>query len=197
MLFYFRTCVKRKYKHIKQGFSLIEMMIVIAIVVTMAMMSFPSLLNIKQHADTTLLQTQLIHAVQLARVTVRSRQVGVSICHSSDLQQCDNGQHGLLVFLDNTASGVLKQRVDILAAISLPVFPGQLFWRSYPKYRHYLHFEPERFITADNGMFWYCEAHARFPRFALAVSNTGMTRLLLPNRDGLIVDSHQKRIICD
>lgn len=172
------------------------MLIVIAIVVTMAMMSLPSFLSVKKLTDNTLLQTQLIQAVQLARVTVRSQKVSVSICNSTHLQQCDDGQGGLIVFLDSDATGQVKQKADILAVMPFPRLSGKLFWRSYPKYRHYLHFAPKHFITADNGMFWYCEPLAHLPIFALTVSNTGMTRLLLPNRNGFIVDSDHKTILC-
>ncbi len=172
------------------------MMIVIAIVTIIAMTSLPSLQFVKQATSHTLLQTQLIHAVQLARVTVRSMQASVSICHSGDLHRCDDGQQGLIVFIDNNASGISQQPKDMLAVIPFPKMNGQLFWRSYPKYRHYLHLTNKRFISADNGMFWYCEMHARLPKFALAVSNTGMTRLLLPNREGVITDSNRKIIEC-
>jgi len=180
-----------------QGYTLLELCIVLTITSIMALLAIPALYSVTDLTDDTVLQAQLVNTIHQARIQARARRMPITICKSANMQQCGSDwSNGLLVFIDVEGSGVVNKPQDILAAVQLHTNTGKLFWRAYPYTRHYLRFLPYRWMSVDNGTFWYCHRGKKLPAFIVTVNNTGVTHTLLPNKRGEIRDSRNRVMTC-
>lgn len=179
------------------GYSLLEIMAVLIIMSVIAMMSLPAMQNIIRISEDKLLQTQLMRAISRARIQSRLRQVGISICPSRDFEHCgEEWREGMLIFMDDANRGEIVERTQIISAVQFHDVPGVMRWRAYPSTRHYLHITPKRWVTADNGMFLYCEKLTTKPRFAVVVNNAGVAHVKWPDEMGEMVDSRHRVLRC-
>ena len=91
-----------------RGFTLIELMITLAVVATLCTISMPSLAALLSSSHARSAQNTLVTAINLARIAAVTRQSEVILCPSSDLDRCDASlwwQHGWIVFEDLNHDG--------------------------------------------------------------------------------------------
>jgi type IV fimbrial biogenesis protein FimT len=87
----------------QRGFTLIELMLVIAIAAILCAVSFPSFSSVIASSRSRTASNALITGLNLARSTAVSRQGDVVMCPSSDANHCDATtwwQYGWIVFQD-------------------------------------------------------------------------------------------------
>lgn len=179
------------------AFSLLEVLVVLAIVSIFLGMSFPAMKHFFDATADDILQSQLLHTIQQAMQAAQSRMQPVALCHSKDHLTCSGRwMDGQLIFVDENEDGVIKDKDQILAVIQNQVQQGILHFRSYPYYRDYLLFLPMSLMRQDNGSFWYCHSEKELPVWAMMLSRTGKVRVQYPDQEGKIKDAHGVPFTC-
>ena len=181
----------------QRAYTLLEVLMVMALIALFAAMSMPSLQGFIEHASDALIQSQITQTIERARTEVKSRGWPVSICHTKSNVACDGEwRDGLLVFVDRLKLGTVQTGDDIIAATQLHTADGVLYWRAYPVSHPYIRMVPDQLVAVDNGMFWYCHSLRKWPAFAVAINRTGLVRVLYPDHQGEIRDSRGTSLVC-
>lgn len=95
-----------------RGFTLIEIMVAIAVLGVISAYAIPSFLNMSKHSQVRSTSLALVSSFNLARSRAMTSKTTVSVCASSNGTSCDSGasgawEKGWLVFTDNNEDGVL------------------------------------------------------------------------------------------
>ena len=179
------------------AFTLWELLIVLVIVALLMSMAAPSLHQIFLHTHDKILQQQLLNAIEFARVESRIQHLPITVCPSSDHLQCDNNwRRDFLIYINEEGDDYLHDRSQRLAVIQTQFNNGELHWRAYPRYRHFLQFSPDGLIENDNGTFWFCNNENASLLWAVTLSKSAKTRIIYPDSHGIIKDSHGKPLHC-
>ena len=136
----------------RRGYSLIECLVVLAIIAILAAIGLPALRGYLQRTHDQLIQQQLVQVVRFAQQTADARGIALGVTRRAD---------ALLVFVDTNK--------DVIYRSHLNLYAGELFWRTYPFYRNYLVFNPRPSSVIDNGVLWYCRAKQHQPVWAVMV----------------------------
>lgn len=167
------------------AFTLIELLITLSLFSILSMLALTSFNTISHQIKNQLASSQLLHIIQTAKDQARLR--GIPIVFSL---KKEGGYH---IFLNEERDGILHDAHGVIA--SFYENQNKLYFRSYPRYRNYLLFSPEQ-QENDNSSFWYC-AGAHFPEWAITLSKSGRTRLILPDAKGHINNRHGSWLTCD
>ncbi|MBX3709050.1 MAG: GspH/FimT family pseudopilin [Gammaproteobacteria bacterium] len=179
----------------EHAFTLIEMLITLFVIAILAATAFPALQLFWDRTQDQILQSELLHAIKLAKFEAFARRMPVAICQSKNQQTCiGDWSDGQIVFVNESADGVVNHKESILAVVKATSHHGQLYWRSFPNYRQYVLFLPTGSMRSDNGTFWHC--HGELVRWAMMLSKSGRIRLVYPDKDGVIKDSSGKSLSC-
>lgn len=179
------------------AFSLFELLITLSIMSILLLIAFPLSKIFFDHSREQVLQSQLLHAIQVARDEARVRGVAVVLCKSKDQRRCSGDWiNGQIVFMDKNQDGIVHDPSQILMVFQLGSQQGILHWRSFPVFRDYLLFLPSGFPRNDNGTFWYCPASAHLPAWAIVIAKSGRVRIVLPDQHGVIKDDQGKMLSC-
>jgi Tfp pilus assembly protein FimT len=162
---------------------------VLVIIAILTAIALPSLRVYLQKTHDQLIQQQLVQTVQFAERTADASGMTVGISF-------DKQSNTLLVFQDKNKNGLIQQESQVLYRQHLTLNSGQLFWRSYPYYRHYFVLMPRNVSTTDNGAFWYCRVKQDKPAWAVMVTRTTQTQVVYPGADGVIRDSRNREFSC-
>lgn len=104
-----------------RGFTIIELMLTLAVVAILATVAAPSFVNVIQNNRATTQANELVAAINLTRSEAVKRGVRVSLCSSSDQASCDDSNDwsvGWIAFVD---TGVANPVVDeVLRAWDAP-----------------------------------------------------------------------------
>ncbi|WP_439136043.1 GspH/FimT family pseudopilin [Pseudomaricurvus sp.] len=95
-------------KKINVGFTLIELIVVMAIAAILLLVAVPSYQNMIEKNNVESAQEALARSIALARQEAISRNTTVSVCRSADGASCaaaGEWNQGWIVFLDNDSSG--------------------------------------------------------------------------------------------
>ena len=166
--------------NIKQGFSLLEMLVTLSIIIILLAISFPTLQIFLTQTEDSILCSQLTRAIQLARNEANTRNEKVMLCKSSDLKTCGG---------DWLNGYIILSQDKLIYSFKNITKKGVLHWRARA-HRDYLEFSPEGYTNNINGSFWYCANDTSNPVWAITVSKTGLSRVLYPNIKGVILDGH-------
>lgn len=103
-------------QHSNPGFSLVELMVVLAIVALMALLAVPSLMMFVHTSTVKAATTELASAIHYARAEAVKRGWPVSVCKSATIHashpSCSRAARwsdGWLIFVDKDADGVVDQ----------------------------------------------------------------------------------------
>jgi Tfp pilus assembly protein FimT len=178
------------------GFSLYEALIVCVLVAIIAASSLPSLFAAYQHEESEQLKQQLIHALTLAKSRAEMTRETLAFCLAHKTTCFDSQINNAMIYADTFHDGLLHERQQIRAVINLPKFRGQLYFRSFPKYRRSVLFSPAAWVTSDNGTFWLCTKKAGKPSWAISINRLASIHVISPDADGQILDSKGKALVC-
>lgn len=181
----------------KEAFSLLETLIVLAIIAIFAVTSLPLLQHFIDYNRSKMLQTELLNTLEFARQEAQIRHLPIGICKSNNNQNCAGDWiDGQLVFIDENKDGIVNDKKQVLSIIKTHLSQGLLRWRSFPMYRQGLLFLPTGRTRSDNGTFWYCSSMSVLPRWAIILNKSGRTRVAYPDQHGIIKDGEGSVLMC-
>ncbi|MCQ4309776.1 GspH/FimT family pseudopilin [Pseudomonas stutzeri] len=95
---------------INRGFTLIELMVTIAVLAIVIVIAAPSFTSVLQSNRTTALHHEILGALQLARSEAVKRRTEVIVCRSDDREDCANGADWTVGWIvkDVTSDDVVK-----------------------------------------------------------------------------------------
>lgn len=171
-----------------QGFSFIELCIIMVIVVIVFAMSIPSYQWAITRSHASILCQQLFSAIQLAHSEAIARHEKIILCKSSDHTTCGG----------DWTNGFIVRSTDDMIYIFQPSFKteGRLFWRAFPHNRENLVFLSSGFSDAENGTFWYCRSGESFASWAIVINQSGRARKIVSNKKGQVEIEKGKPLTC-
>lgn len=95
--------------HAKRGFTLVELMVTVAVIAIVATIAVPSFNNLIRGSRLTSSANEMVSMLQTARVAAVSKRASVSVCPSSDGATC--GALGRRWIVLSTKEGVLRDSV--------------------------------------------------------------------------------------
>lgn len=159
---------------IEAGFTLVELMMVIAIGAVLLMLGAPTFATLKANVQTRTAEGQVTRALQHARHAAIMRSAHVLMCPSRDGQRCRSGfawHAGWLVALDADHDG--RPDPDTPPLVShAALAPDVRVITSVG--REQIVFRADGSASGSNASFTVCDAAA--PGRAVIVSNTGRVR---------------------
>ena len=180
------------------GFTLIEMIITLTIICLLASLTLPALTPFHQQTINQLTQSDLTHLIQQAIQTSRNQHMPIILCPTIDKQNCTTkNTDSFIVFIDKNQNGTLTSPSQLITSKTFSLQKDKLHTRLYPIYQPYFLFQPEVNNLTNNGSIWYCANHQSSPLWAVMLSKKGRTRVVLPNKSGVIKDSHNRLLTCD
>jgi len=105
--------------HISRGFTLIELMVTIAVLAVVIAIAAPSFTSVIQSNRTTALHHEVLGALQLARSEAVKRRTDVIVCRTEDQADCDNGTDWTAGWLIREVGGDVVKVWDPVAGMAL------------------------------------------------------------------------------
>ena len=165
---------------ISNGFSLIELLMVLSIIIGIMIFIVPSQKLFLTRGQDQVLRSQLLHAILLTRDEAIAKSEIMTLCASQDSKQCSGTwSQGYIIYSSQKVIAVFHNN---------EFDQGRIHWRAFPNDRNDLQFLSSGLPNSENGTFWYCAKDAKNPSWAIAVSQSGRARLMMPNEAGVIED---------
>ena len=142
---------------IAHGFSLIQLLLSIALISALSLSGINQLNYIYQKASAANYSQQLINTIKLARLSAIKYQKPTTLCHLADTGKCDRNWHeGLQLFFDTNANKKLDQQDKIFHQLSPPQKSALLTYN-----RRFIHFATNGLSLGSNGHFIYCPVYGQ------------------------------------
>lgn len=171
----------------KYGFSLIELLITLFIVMILLAFFIPSEAIFYSKARDEVMSSQLLRALNLARSAAVTRGEIITLCKSNNQKTCaGDWQDGYIIYTDN----------KILYSFHNSVNKGVLRWRAFPKHADDIQYLPSGMLRIENGTFWYCQKGIKKPRWAIVINMSGRARVVYPDKMGNIEVNLEKELNC-
>ncbi|MGJ8690152.1 MAG: GspH/FimT family pseudopilin [Gammaproteobacteria bacterium] len=181
-----------------QGFSLVEMILTLAIVGILISLSVPNLTSLLRQNEVSIMQKTLILHVNLAKSSAANSGHIVTLCPSSNGAECAGSwTQGSMLFIDKNANRRVDPEDRILRIRRQDISHGKLEWRAFGR-RQYLQFNPIGYLLHQNGSFTYCD-NSGDPTLTrqLVVNSVGRVRIALDSDgDDIREDSRGRAIRC-
>lgn len=166
--------------YISRGFTLVELLIVLAIAAILAMVGAPAMGNLLKRTETGSVQASIAGTLRHARSAAVMHNTRVVVCPSNDGLHCQSGndwQHGLLVAHDADHDGQPDAGAPALVVIAaLPV--GIRVVTSVG--RGHVVFHPDGSAAGSNARFTICHAGQATGK-SVVVANSGRVRVAKPD----------------
>lgn len=116
----------------RNGFTLIELMVVLAVAAILATMGAPAFWSMIQNSRTTTQANELVTAINVARSEAIKRGERVQVCASTDQLNCDTAdwEGGWIVRLENGADPVIRVWDALPDSANIGASAGELTFRS-------------------------------------------------------------------
>lgn len=172
---------------ITRGYSLLEIVIVLAIMSILTMMTIPSEKDRLQKSHVDMIKLQLLRAILLAHNEAMIRKKIVTLCHSRDQKTCSGEwSDGYIITADQ----------EVIFSFLNPSVQGKILWRAFPVNQTQLDFLPSGASKAENGSFWYCLPSAKSPSWAIVMSQSGRAREVIPEQQGELLKKGERPYAC-
>jgi type IV fimbrial biogenesis protein FimT len=183
-------------KH-QSAFTLIEVLTALAIISILSMIAIPNLQAFLQRSQDTALRADLLRLLETAHTEAQIKRKTITICGSRNQQFCTGDwSTGYMMFVDPTRDGILHDSSQIIAVQKFKTVRGTLHLRFYPHYREYIQMNPLMSEHKDNGTIWYCRQRSILPVWGITFNGMGRNRVLSPDENGEIKDSHSRVLSC-
>ena len=163
--------------HTRRAFTLIELLITIAIIAIITTLAVPQFQQDLMKKEVQSSQIKLSHAIQMARQYAMSQANHVVICSASSHTSCSNDSwsQGFVVFVDINNNRQIDTNESVLLSEHLNLKYGSLKWGSLNS--NNLSFIPHTGLPlGSNGTFSYCAQKTQFS-YSLVVSQMGHSRI--------------------
>ena len=163
-------------RHDTRGITLIEMMMVLAVLAILIATAMPAFGNLLQSTEAQTSRSSLTAALETARILAISRSTNVAICPSADTQYCGHTtewQHGWLVFVDADHDGTRDASEEIVS-VSQAQPEGVAVLTSAG--RTHVSYRPDGSSPGSNVTFTVCDARGADRASALVINNAGRVR---------------------
>lgn len=179
------------------GFTVIELLIVIALVGILGFVAVPGMHNLLQKSKTTAAVNQLAGLVRYARNLAITHNTHVTLCPSQNGESCENlpWHDGVLLFTDQNTNSKVDGADRVERFMQPFVNAGSIRWGSL---RNKVQFNGRGMARGTVGSFIYCPEN-RDPMLAesLVLSFQGRLRLGLDtNGDGIKETGSHRNITC-
>jgi type IV fimbrial biogenesis protein FimT len=160
----------------QKGFSLLELLAVIAIISIMVYLVFPSQQQQVARTQADILKTQLLTSIHYAQQQSQSRGESITLCALEDNHTCGtNWNNGQLIFIDKAGKGRVANENDVLSITHTSQVKGKLALQSARKL-DYLTFSSIEDET-NNGTFSFYAANQQKPEWKIIISENGRARI--------------------
>lgn len=171
----------------KPGFTFLELLLTLSLITILSLTAIPTWQTFTQHTQATLMQEQLLRAIQFTRTAAIFQRSRVMLCGSRNQKTCD---------AEWSAGFIALAEKDVLYHWQTLTTAGTLFWRAFPLHHPTLDFLPTGLPNAENGTFWFCLTHSKRIAWAISLNQVGRVRLLQPNAQGEILDERKNPLPC-
>ena len=169
--------VKPLAKPHQQGWTLIELMSVLAIITLVSGLGMPSLSKWLQHSAEKTTYNTIHHLITFARTRAVKENKYFTLCPSNDNQHCNGDWNNtLIIFSDDNKNEQLDEDDRLFKSITLPTVTPCLEWRA-SAHRQYLQFKPSGATNGTAGHFRFCDSAHNSHAKKLSVSFMGRTSL--------------------
>lgn len=178
------------------GFTLVELMITIGILIILAMIALPSLQNWKKESEARQLFRKIAPALSFARSSTLTYRTAISVCGGVSSGCTGQWRDGMLTFTDLNHNGRIDLPTDhILLYTPLELHYGNLIWRGAGHRPHIL-FQESGLPLGSNGSLLYCGEKSQYHR-SVVLSMMGHVRPSPDlNHDGIYEDTDGKPLAC-
>ena len=168
-----KRCYKKLCEKKTCGFSLIELMITIAIAAILFGIAVPQFSTVTQNARMTSARNGLFTAFQLARTEAVSRRVHVVVCASAEGVSCSGSwDRGALVFVDANRNRQRENNERLLTQFNADAFKNLTVQGG----RRLTSFGPDGRSGGSNQTLAFCSP-GRADGLSVVVSNVGRVRM--------------------
>jgi type IV fimbrial biogenesis protein FimT len=170
----------RRQQVVTRGFTLIELVIVIAIAALVTMLGAPAMGNLLARVESRSVQTRIATALRHARTAALMHGTRVLVCPSRDGRHCRSGddwQHGWIVASDSDRDGQPDAGKPALAVVAAMPSGVRIITSAG---RGHIVFHPNGNAAGSNARFTICHAGQTEGK-SVVVANTGRVRAAAPS----------------
>jgi len=161
----------------RNGFSLIEVIVTLAIAAIVLSIAVPSFQSYTQNNRQTIAINELATALQLARSSAITHRMRAVVCKSSDATNCTadgTWTQGWIVFTDADNNNTLDAGENILRVHG--AVQGNVTISGNANTANLIAFNPQGILVSLNGRITYCDSRGNNYATALFISRAGRVR---------------------
>lgn len=180
-----------------RGYSLLEMLVVIGLLALSYQLFMSPSISLVKRTESYQLQTRIEQVFMRAQEESYLRHRSIGVCFADDTEHCVSEWMGyVMIFADTQKNGDVVFQDQKIEFIDFSSFKGELKWRAYPRYRHYILFSDDTMLENDNGTFWFCAKGTRDPLFAFVLNKSAQSTVIKPGKNGRVMDSAGFPLVC-
>ena len=171
--------------YMDRGYTLIELLIVFAVVSILALNIFPSISELLAQERSTIVTNNLAGALAFARAEAIIKQKAILTCQSDNGSECnrsENWHNGWIIFIDKNQNKQRDAEETLLRVFAAADNGTQAVFNGAFGINHYLRYEPSGHAF-PNGSFHICNPNIGTGK-ALIMYRSGRLRLSKIQTDG-------------